>query len=140
MQPNHSIERTRPGKRCRASHVKTLGIYMSPDLQLEDPLSQIVFIHDYLQLVFQDCAFTIYNRATFVREGVAVRQGEAGFCDLLVSLIDQNAQAEARADHLLLKFTNGAEVVVPTAGPDAHGAEAWQFGRLGGPCVVEQNA
>ena len=37
---------------------------MKVDLQPVEPLSQVVFVHDYLQLVFQDRAFTLYNVVT----------------------------------------------------------------------------
>ena len=112
---------------------------MQPDLQPVDPLSQVVFVHDYLQLVFQDCAFTLYNPATYAKDATVLRQGQPGFCDALVSLIDQGARAEVRGEGLLLHFVGGAVVSVSTSGPDARGPEAWQFGRLGGPYVVEQN-
>jgi hypothetical protein len=113
---------------------------MQPDLQPVDPLSKVVFVHDYLQLVFQDCAFTIYNLATYTKATTVLRQGEPGFCDALVSLINQTAHAEARAESLLLRFTSGVVVSVPISGPDTRGPEAWQFARLGGPHIVEQNA
>lgn len=113
---------------------------MQPDLQPADPLSQVVFVHDYLQLVFQNCAFTIYNLTTYSKATTVFRQGDPGFCDALVSLIDQTARVEAQDESLLLHFAGGAVVSVPTSGPDTQGPEAWQFGRLGGPYVVEQNA
>jgi hypothetical protein len=113
---------------------------MQVDLQPIDPLSQVVFVHDYLQLVFQDRAFTIYNVATYSCGAVELRQGQPGFCDALVALIDQNAHAEALADRLLLQFSGGALLSVPVSGLDTRGPEAWQFGQLGGPYVVEQNA
>ena len=113
---------------------------MKPDLQPIDPLSQVVFVHDYLQLVFQDCGFTLYNLATYSHGDVVFRQGQPGFCDALVALIDQTARAEARNDSLLLHFVKGAVVSVPTSGQNVRGPVAWQFNRLGGPIVVEQNA
>jgi hypothetical protein len=113
---------------------------MKVDLPAVEPLSQVVFVHDYLQLVFQDRVFTLYNTATYSAGSGEFRQGQSGFCDALVSLIDQTAQAEALADKLLLRFSGGAVVSVPVSGPDARGPEAWQFSQLGGPLVVEQNA
>lgn len=113
---------------------------MKVDLQPVEPLSQVVFVHDYLQLVFQDHAFTLYNIATCSTSSGDFRQGQPGFCDALVSLIDQTARAEALPDTLLLHFSSGAVVSVPISGSGARGPEAWQFGQLGGPTVVEQNA
>lgn len=74
-----------------------------------EPLSQVVFIHDYFQLVFQDERFTVYNR-TAVTDGVQlIRQGSTGFCDKLVGLIGQRVIAVARTDaHVLcLRFSDG---------------------------------
>lgn len=113
---------------------------MEVNLQPVEPLSQVVFVHDYLQLVFQDHAFTLYNLTTCSTGSSDFRQGQPGFCDALVSLIDQTARAEALPDKLLLHFSSGAVVSVPVFGSDARGPEAWQFGQLGGPTVVEQNA
>jgi len=113
---------------------------MKVDLQPIEPLSQVVFVHDYLQLVFQDSTFTIYNTASCSADAGEFRQGQAGFCDAVVSLIDQSARVEALADKLLLRFSGGSVVSVPVSGSDSRGPEAWQFARLGGPTVVEQNA
>ncbi len=113
---------------------------MKVDLQPVEPLSQVVFVHDYLQLVFQDRVFTLYNVATCSTGSGDFRQGEPGFCDCLVSLIDQTARAEALPDKLLLRFSNGAVVSVHVSRSGVRGPEAWQFGQLGGPTVVEQNA
>jgi hypothetical protein len=113
---------------------------MQVDLQPTDPLSQVVFVHDYLQLVFQDCAFTLYNVAVYSKGAVELRQDQAGFCDALVALIDQAARADVLTDKLLLHFSGGAIVAVSTSGPDTRGPEAWQFARSGRPQIVEQNA
>ena len=112
---------------------------MQLDLQPIDPLSQVVFIHDYLQLVFQDRAFTIYNLATYAKSNVSLQQGEPGFCDALVALINQSVQVEV-SGRLVFRFSDGAVVSVPTTGQGTRGPEAWQFGEFGGPVVVEQNA
>jgi hypothetical protein len=114
---------------------------MQQDLQPEDPLSQVVFIHNYLQLVFQDSAYTLYNLATYSRGGVAIEQGQPGFCDALVALIDQRAEVHYHSESgLVIQFVGGASVTVPSSGPNTRGPEAWQFGRMDGPYVVEQNA
>lgn len=113
---------------------------MQPDLQPEDALSQVVFVHDYVQLVFQDCGFSLYNVVTYCQGATIIRQGRPGFSDALVSLINQTASVEAQPGALLLRFAGGGLLSVPTSGPDARGPEAWQFSRLGGPTVVEQNA
>nr|WP_176947198.1 hypothetical protein [Pseudomonas benzenivorans] len=113
---------------------------MEPSLQPDDPLSQVVFVHDYLQLVFQDCAFALYNLVTYTAGDISLTQGEAGFCDALVSLIEQAARVEVLPGELSLHFANGAIVSIASSGASTRGPEAWQFGRLGSAVVVEQNA
>lgn len=113
---------------------------MNVSLQPEDSLSQVVFVHDYLQLVFQECSFTIYNQATYTQGAIAIRQGGAGFCDALVSLIQQKVQVDFAGNTLSLRFNSGAVVSVESSGAASRGPEAWQFGWFGGPLVVEQNA
>lgn len=113
---------------------------MKPLLQPDDPLSQVVFVHDYLQLFFQDCAFSIYNLATYTAGDITLTQGDAGFCDALVALIEQAARVEALPGKLSLHFDKGAVVSIPSTDETIRGPEAWQFSRLGGPTVVEQNA
>lgn len=107
------------------------------DLQPCMPLSQVVFVHDYLQLIFQERSFTLYNLTTYSLGSGEHRQGHPGFCDALVSLIGQTARAEELGDRLLLHFSGGAVLSVSGAGLDARGPEAWRFGNLP---VVKKNA
>ena len=113
---------------------------MTVDLQPKDPLTQVVFVHDYLQLVFQDCTFSLYSIATFAHEESVFGQGSPGFCDALVSLIGQTGCVEQSASSLLIRFSGGASITVPCSGSSARGAEAWHFARAGGPAVVQQVA
>jgi hypothetical protein len=107
------------------------------DLQLVDPLSQVVFVHDYVQLVFQDRAFSLFNSLTYCEQSSVLPQGSPGFCDSLVALIGQPATADFASGSLTLKFSTGQRVVVSNAGS---GPEAWMFTGVGIPTVVEQNA
>lgn len=113
---------------------------MDLHLQLREPLSQVVFVHDYLQLVFQEHALTVYNLAMYMSKDLSIKQGEPGFCDAVVALIEQTAQVHANpGEPLVLRFLCGASITVPCSGPDTRGPEAWQFGELSGPYIVEQN-
>jgi hypothetical protein len=102
-----------------------------------EPLSEVVFIHDYLQLVFQDTCFSIYNAAELRQSSCSLSQGQPGFCDGLVSLIGQPLTTASASPSLSLTFQNGAVLVVAQSG---QGPEAWQYTSLGEPIVVEQNA
>ncbi len=89
-----------------------------------DELEQVVFVHDYIQLVFGDVRISFYG-ATSVRSRHAFYEREKpGFCDALVKLIGQKATAlDAAADcRLTIGFASGETVVVlPTVGPEAWG-------------------
>lgn len=115
---------------------------MVPNLKPAEPLSQVVFIHDYLQLVFQDEGFNIYNLAELELRGVKVTQGQPGFCDAVVSLIGQRVTAASHSDAyaLRLSFEEGAQFVVRSDEAAITGPEAFEFNGKNQPPVVEQNA
>ena len=84
---------------------------MVPNILPTDPLSQVVFVHNYLQLVFQDSGFTIYNPCALNLEGTPIQFGQDGFADALVGLIGQsllNAASfgEESLSHLIAKRAN----------------------------------
>jgi hypothetical protein len=112
---------------------------VNDDMQPSDELSSVVFIFDYVQLVFQDCRFTIYNRLRYHDADVAIAQGEPGFCDALVGLIGGTATVEFDENRLNFQFASGATLTVSKDEADASGPEAWGFLRLGGTMYVEQN-
>ena len=54
------------------------------DLLLDvEPLSQVVFVHDYIQLAFQDTYFSLYNQVTVIRHDNLLTRNDLGFCDEL---------------------------------------------------------
>ena len=110
---------------------------MSPDLLPTEPLSQVVFVHDYIQLVFQDSGFSIYNIAELRLGETSVFQGQLGFCDGLVGLIGLSLISVSARPMLSLTFQGGVMLVVTEA---SSGPEAWQYNSPGCPIVVEQNA
>jgi len=115
---------------------------MVPNLKPSEPLSQVVFIHDYLQLIFQDEGFNIYNLAEVEQRGVTVRQGEPGFCDAVVALIGQRVATVSRSDaHVLkLSFEGGVQLAVRNDEEAVAGPEAFEFNGKNQPTVVEQNS
>ena len=112
---------------------------MRPDLTPESPLSEVVFVHDYLQLVFQDERLSVFNPCSLTAPGLKLRTGEPGFCDALVSLIGQTASACAQSSELLsLSFSGGVVLAVL---PDQSGSvEAFAFHSEGNRVIVERNA
>ena len=110
-----------------------------PNILPADSLSQVLFVHNYFQLVFQHSGFSIYNAATLCSYGVSFRQGQPGFCDRLVGLIGQTLLAADVSDDssLVLTFQDGSAL---SAGSAGLGPEAWQYNSLGCSTVVAQNA
>ncbi|QSI76661.1 hypothetical protein [Niveibacterium microcysteis] len=115
---------------------------MSSKLSPVAPLSQVVFVHDYVQLVFQDEVFSVYNIAKLVFRGVQISQGSPGFCDGLVNLIGQRAVQVEQAEQcaLSLSFEGGASLHVLSSESAIRGPEAFQFAGRDNLLVVEQNA
>lgn len=110
---------------------------MSPNILPTAPLSEVAFVHDYFQLVFQDACFSIYNAAELSEHGKVFSQGNPGFCDALVGLIGQSLSSALVKPTLSLTFQGGAVLVVTS---HSSGPEAWQYNSSGNPVVVEQNA
>lgn len=113
---------------------------MAPYLIPAAPLTQVVFVHDYLQLVFEGDCLTIYNRACLRAHDAEATQGSAGFADGIVRLIGSRVVHCDTEPALKLRFESGAEVTVLMGSADVSGAEAFQFSRNGGVYLVEQNA
>ena len=91
-------------------------IRMLPNLTPSQPLSQVVFIHDYLQLVFQADRFSIYSLAEIEAHGAKVAQGQSGFCDAVFALIGQRVVevSQSPSHVLVLTFEKGTQFSVRT--------------------------
>ncbi len=116
---------------------------MALNLKPSEPLSQVVFIHDYLQLKFQDEWLSIYNLAEVKRHGLKVSQGQPGFCDAVVALIGQRVVAADHSDAafgLRLTFEEGTQFTVRSDEAAISGPEAFEFNGKNQAPVVEQNA
>ena len=110
------------------------------DLVPAEPLSQVVFVHDYVQLVFQGETFSLFNRLRVTGPQTAM-QGETEFPGLLVALIGQQVTraAEGSVAMLELHFQSGSTVQVLRGEEFASGSEAYMFAGHGDVLVVEQN-
>ena len=111
------------------------------DMLPAQPLSQVVFVHDYLQLAFQGERFSLFNRVQVATPARSAMQGEPEFAGLLVALIDQRVTQilESPAAILELHFQNGSAVQVLRDEEFVAGPEAFTFEREGEPLVVGQN-
>lgn len=100
---------------------------------LKDSLSQVVFIHDYIQLVLGESRLSIFFKAKVELGGRVLSQGEPGFCDMLVSLIGQKIAEIESGKELKVVFEEGATLSVAE---DGEGPEAWTVSSLSQPLVV----
>lgn len=94
-----------------------------------DALTQVAFVHDYIQLVFDGQTFSLYGGISVVSKGEPLDRASSGFCDQLVGLIGQRATAAAGppVDELNLRFESGVSIQV-RAGV---GPETWEMQRAG---------
>jgi hypothetical protein len=106
------------------------------------PVSQIVFVHDYLQIAFQDLLLTVYSPVTLALGAAEIRSSDPGFYDRLVGLIGKRpVQVEySSREHLRLSF-DGNEILTASLNSDSViGPELFQVSGPGLPIVVEQVA
>jgi hypothetical protein len=114
---------------------------VTTDLSPAEPLSQVVFIHDYVQLVFQDERLSIYNPIAVSDAQSDLSCGGLGLRDALVGLIGQSAVSVAPPESfvLALSFERGQSVLVSKRGATGI-AEAFEFRGNDNLVVVEPNA
>lgn len=115
---------------------------MQPRLLPTSPLTQAVFIHSHVKLVFGDETFSLYNRLALEHAGNQHRQGEPGFADALVGLIGQTPIAVHTPINcaLRIEFDEGTALYVLNGPQDVAGAEAFQFNGRDTPFLVEPNS
>jgi hypothetical protein len=108
-----------------------------------DPLSQVIFVHDYIQLILQDCIITVCNASEikpFNKEPTS--SGKQGFADELIKLIDSTIIDVSYLENkvLALVFSNNYKFSVLLNSESASSPEAFEIS--GGPIkqiIVEQN-
>jgi len=106
--------------------------------QHAEPLSQVVFVHDYVQFRFQDVVLSVLSRLTVSADGRALKRHDLGFCDALVNLIEKRVTSTdySEGEHMRLTFADGSIVSVSLRGEDAVGPELFLLDRPGLPTVV----
>lgn len=100
---------------------------MIDGLQDLEPLSQVRFVHNYIQLLFQEEIVTIINIPELhLPNGEVLARNAVGFCDALVGQIDQRLADTDLKDGCSCTFTfaNGVKLVVPLTSDAARGPEA----------------
>jgi hypothetical protein len=102
---------------------------MIEQLLKSSPLSQVIFVHDYIQLIFESIGLSIFNKVELHSDGKVLQRKDLGFCDPLVSLIDQPvAKIEIEIDKdFSITFENLTTLVISLHPNDAIGPEAFQL-------------
>ncbi|MDJ0862119.1 MAG: hypothetical protein QNK18_08930 [Gammaproteobacteria bacterium] len=105
-------------------------------LKTAAPLNSVVFIHDYVQLTFQEVTLSIYCPFSLVGPGDdAVSRGDKCFCDAVVGLIeDRVVDVEESAEQLDLLFDSGRRISMMLA--DEEGPESFALFQPRRPTVV----
>jgi hypothetical protein len=114
---------------------------MPPNLVPTEALSQVVFIHDYIQLIFQGEGFSLYSRVALAKQGREILQGSDGFADEITRLIGQRVSAAGATNRskLEMQFEGGSVVWILHGQENERGQEAFQYSNCDGVIVVEQN-
>ncbi len=115
-----------------------------PNIKLKpiEPLTQVVFVHDYIQLVFEAETLSIFNLMRFRGlQGEELEQGRIGFADALWGLIGARAHSVSTSpsECLALQFENKGRLAVTCEADESPGSEAFQFNSMAGLIMVQQN-
>jgi hypothetical protein len=104
-------------------------------------MSQVVFIHDYIELVFQETRWSLYNPVTVHCSGCTLTESDLGFADALRCLIGQRVveTSAEQGQFASATFEGLTQVFVSLRSEDARGPEAYELGNDKGLSVVEQN-
>lgn len=85
------------------------------------PLSEVRFVRDYLQLVFEPYTLTIYARLSVEIERRVLDRSALGFCDCVCRLIGERVVRVERDDgvRLSIVFSDGTRLMVSLRDDDA---------------------
>ena len=106
--------------------------------QNAEPLTQVVFVHDNVQLRFQDLVLSIFSRLTVTQGARALNRPDPGFCDALVSLIEKRVVSTdySEGEDMRLTFDDGTIIDASLRSEDSVGPELFLLERPGLPTVV----
>ena len=91
-------------------------------------LSAVVFVMDYIQLVFVASRLTCYNWPTIRNETGEFPPRSQGSRDALCSLLESSVtELELTEEWLLVKFSNGSQIELSLIPTEESGVEAGMF-------------
>jgi hypothetical protein len=113
---------------------------MPSNLLPKSSLSQVAFVHDYIQLTFEDEVLSLYNSVVVKTPRAEFQHGSAGFADAIVSLIGGTVgKVSSSNEHSIeLQFECGTRVQVLRTSSDTR-PESFTFHAHYGAIVAGQN-
>ncbi len=115
---------------------------MFEELKNWEMLSQVWFVHDYIQLKFHDDhTINVYNPFNVENGGKFYKQGEFGYADTLVGIIGSKITEVSykQFSHFSLTFSCGATFTIELARGLANIPEAFEM-NLNDEQYIEFNA
>lgn len=104
-----------------------------------DVLSEVRFVHDYVQLIFEPYTLSLYAPLKVLVGARTLKPTDAGYHNGICLLIGQTLTSVFRAKTVQLEFTfsGGTKLLVSLRQEDANGPEVAELSRPGGPIMVE---
>lgn len=102
-------------------------------------LSEVRFVHDYVQFIFEPHTLSLYAPLHVLTDGHALARGNVGYYDSICSLIGQNLTDVTRHERKRLEFafSNGTKVILSLRSEDAAGPEIAELSTPSGEIMVE---
>jgi hypothetical protein len=101
------------------------------------PLTSVVFIHDYLQFVFDGPTLTALTIPTFQSGERSLARAQPGYCDAVCALIEVLVEKiEVNGQQLEIGFANGAVLQISLAESEYTGPEAINYTGENGNGIV----
>lgn len=108
-------------------------------LSKANALSEVRFVHDYVQFVFEPHTLSLYAPLRVFAEGHSLVRGDIGYFDSICCLVGQSLVGVTRKERERLEFafSNRTTVALSLRGEDAVGPEAAALSTPGGEIMVE---
>lgn len=91
-------------------------------------LSQVCFVHDYLQLVFEDYGVTVNNPLTVIQKNQSLTKETVGYADSLVGYIGKTLNSVTNSENkFIFSFNDETNFSVSLRSEDYYCPEAIVF-------------
>lgn len=103
-----------------------------------EPLSEVRFVHDYVQFIFWPHGLSVYARLCVSNGGRILSSSDARFYDSICTLIGQKLVAVTRVEKIKLEllFSAGTRLIVSLRPEDAVGPEIAMLSEANGASLM----